>query len=264
MLRFKTIREYESKTKKREKTSIKTDKIKEQNEKWLQIFKTTSKLTTMAPQLKLTTTASKPTKKKIFFNSKIGGGYKLLSNFYGTAEFNFHLQRFKGEVLPNLLSKVFKSTRKDASRFLAILKQLQPGKKWTDRKQNYWMNEGRPITGILAKLIMNKCKRISVRSSGWKKDLSVLQSVAKDFGIELSLGDFALHDQSRDVNFMRAALYKKYSKVGKYRNLLLSTGNSDLHEFGRRPSRWTFTKSGEGGDLLGKLLTEVRDKLARE
>ena len=43
MLRFKTIREYESKTKKREKTSDKTDKIKEQNKKWLQMFKTTSK-----------------------------------------------------------------------------------------------------------------------------------------------------------------------------------------------------------------------------
>ena len=45
MLSFKTIREYESKTKtkKNEKTFTKTDKIKEQNKKWLQMFKTTSK-----------------------------------------------------------------------------------------------------------------------------------------------------------------------------------------------------------------------------
>jgi len=216
----------------------------------------------MAPQSKLTT--NQPTKKKIFFNSKVGKKYKLLSNFYGPAEFNFHMQRFKGEVLPNLLRKVYTSTHKDANRFLAILKQLQPHKKtWTERKERHWFNEDRPIVGILAKIIMNKCKRISVRSSGWKKDLIVLRSVAKDFGIEVCQGDFALHGPSEDVTFMRRALLKKYSK-GKYRNLLLSTGDAVLHEFGRRPSRWTFTKSGEGGNLLGKLLTEVRDKIARE
>ena len=34
--------------------------------------------------------------------------------------------------------------------------------------------------------------------------------------------------------------------------------SDELHEFGRRPGRWVFTEKGEGEDLLGKLLTKVR------
>ena len=139
-----------------------------------------------------------------------------------------------------------------------MLKQLQPNKKWTEKKEKYWFEDGKPIRGILAKLIMNKCKRISTRSNGWKKDLQVLNSVVKSK--DLTQDDFVLHDSSCDPGFMKKALLHKFNRK-KYRDLLKATGSDELHEFGRRPGRWVFTKKGEGEDLLGKLLTKVRQSI---
>ena len=40
--------------------------------------------------------------------------------------------------------------------FIELLKAFQPGKQWTEKKENYWFDQhGEPIRGILAKLVMN-------------------------------------------------------------------------------------------------------------
>tara|TARA_B100000683_G_scaffold132434_1_gene129318 strand:+ start:2087 stop:2737 length:651 start_codon:yes stop_codon:yes gene_type:complete len=207
----------------------------------------------MAPTPK---TARTMQKKKIFFNSKVGGKFKALSNFYGSSEYNFHIQRFKlTNTIPNLLRKVCRESQNSA-KFIEMLKQLQPNKKWTEKKEKYWFENGKPIRGILAKLIMNKSKRISTRSNGWKKDLEVLNSFVKSK--DLTQDDFVLHDSSCDPGFMKKALLHKFNRK-KYRDILEATGSAKLHEFSRHPGRWGLTKGGQGGDLLGKTLTVVRE-----
>lgn len=61
---------------------------------------------------------------------------------------------------------------------------------------------------------------------------------------------------------MRECLWNKYSKQGCYQNLLLETGEAPLHELTLRgkPNRWT----KNGGDLMGKMLMETRDRLKRK
>ena len=58
---------------------------------------------------------------------------------------------------------------------------------------------------------------------------------------------------------MLKLLREKYQENNEYGELLLSTGTSTLHETkGRRkPGLWEYG----GGDLLGELLTQVRDEL---
>ena len=50
----------------------------------------------------------------------------------------------------------------DHEKFIYYLKELQPKKKWTDAKLNYWFKEidgeKKPIRGILSKLVGNSVK----------------------------------------------------------------------------------------------------------
>ncbi len=89
-------------------------------------------------------------KSDIYFNYKAKEWYQL-SNFYGGVEEAYASLRF-----PPLASLLFRMAVCSGEEFLALLKTLQPGKKWNTTKEKFWFDEkNQPIRGILAKLVMN-------------------------------------------------------------------------------------------------------------
>lgn len=60
------------------------------------------------------------------------------------------------------------------------------------------------------------------------------------------------------LDVMRKALYAKFTQMPKYKDLLLSTGDSELQEASPRDSFWGTGKDGKGENHLGKLLMELR------
>lgn len=204
-------------------------------------------------------------KKEIFFKAKMG--IRELSNFYGDGELMYQEQRFphKKQAVPKLL-RALDERCKNARIFVNTLKKLQPQKKWTVRKEKHWFHQGEPIRGIIAKLVVNMIKRVLRKDSGWKKEAAILIALGQDQGINIR--EKYLHmntGKEIDKQFMRNALFAKFSKQ-KYRDLLLSTGDCVLHEYtrSRSPDRWCLNKHGDGEDILGKLLMEVRERIKFE
>jgi len=74
-----------------------------------------------------------------------------------------------------------------------------------------------------------------------------------------------LRDDWEDVKVavMREGLLAKFGQHAELRDLLLSTGDRGIHEDARYDAVWGW-RGGEGQDLLGKLLVEVRGILRRE
>lgn len=188
----------------------------------------------------------------IYFNSKSQSEWYPLSNFYGNVE--LHYQQ---SVAVNGVDELFaKFQTCDSQQFVNYLKCLQPGKTWTSAKEQYWFRDGEPIRGILAKLVAG------ARTNPGRT--SPIQRLAHNFTIrpEATVG------QKTDV--MLQALRKKFRQP-QFRDLLLSTGSRTLHEKPIRGngsnSLWTYKvdKNGNahGGDLLGKLLMQVRQELAQ-
>jgi hypothetical protein len=157
--------------------------------------------------------------------------------------------RFEDQEVKDLFDQ-FENVSNDE--FINYLKLLQPEKKdWTEKKEKYWFKNGKPITGILSKLIGSTAKV----SSSMKKRLLVikehlnLESMPK---IKRELTD------DEKVLLMMACLRDKYIKE-PYKKILLDTGDSILHE---RPMRgngdfWTYG----GNDMLGKCLMQIRDEI---
>ena len=89
----------------------------------------------------------------IIFNSK-STRYFLLSNFYGGVEIDYMKDRYNDPEVKKLIES-FETC--DNEKFIYYLKILQPGKKWTEAKINYWFKniDGKkePIRGVLAKLV---------------------------------------------------------------------------------------------------------------
>jgi hypothetical protein len=152
-------------------------------------------------------------------------------------------ERFRNPEIKRLFKK-FESCNKEE--FLEYLKKLQPEKKPT----NFWFKNGEPIKGILSKLVGNSVKE----GKNYKKRLESIKEISGVEEIEINP---KLSNEKRD-ELMLSCLRKKFSKK-KYRDILLSTGNSDLHERPMRglKSEWT----NPGGDLLGKLLMQIRKEI---
>ena len=186
---------------------------------------------------------------EIYFNSKSGGSYNLLSNFYGDVEIDFMKMRFKNEKMKRLFED-FKVC--DSDRFIFYLKLLQPGKKFTEKKEKYWFSGDEPIRGILAKLVGS----IVVKPENFKRRI---KCISVHLGI--SIEDVVKTDKITTDDDMYECLVKKYN-IEKYKNLLLSTGDLPLHEkpLRGRPNAWTY-KGGEGGDKLGKMLIKIRNEI---
>jgi predicted NAD-dependent protein-ADP-ribosyltransferase YbiA (DUF1768 family) len=143
----------------------------------------------------------------------------------------------------------------DRNQFIKYLKLLQPDKTWTQKKETYWFRDHRPIRGILAKLVAGA--RTNPRR------FKVIKKLAPGFTIRPE----ATVEQKKRA--MLRALREKF-RHPQYGDLLLSSGYRALHEKPMRGngsnSLWTYkvdTKNcAHGGDLLGKLLMQVRQELA--
>ncbi len=68
--------------------------------------------------------------------------------------------------------------------------------------------------------------------------------------------------ESVKVSIMRQALEAKFTQHDDLRNLLLSTGTAKLVEHTPNDDYWGDGGNGLGKNMLGRLLMEVRDKLA--
>ena len=193
---------------------------------------------------------------EIYFNSKSKDYYQL-SNFYGGVECEFMKDRFLDKEIKSLFDK-FETCNKDE--FIYYLKELQPEKKdWTQAKINYWCKDGKPIRGILSKLAGASVKDTPTG----RRRLKILKKMA-NFEGEVRIKAILTLEEKKEL--MLKCLKKKFLSYdenkyveNKYNKLLLSTGELILHE---KPMRgkgddWTYP----GGDLLGKLLMNIRKKL---
>jgi len=188
----------------------------------------------------------------IVFNSK-SKEYWQLSNFYGGVESCYMKDRFLNPEIVALFN-TFETCNKEE--FIYYLKELQPEKKdWTQAKLNYWfksVNGGLiPARGILSKLAGASAKDTPTG----RRRLKILKRLA-NFDGDLQIKPALSYEQKKE--HMIQCLKTKYQKK-KYRDILLSTGDDILHEKPMRGSGddWTYP----GGDLLGQLLTEVRENI---
>lgn len=185
----------------------------------------------------------------ICFNSKSATVFSELSNFYGGVESCYMKERFKDPEVKQLIES-FETV--DSERFLYYLKELQPNKKkWTEKQENFWFKNGKPITGVLSKLAGGAVKD----TPDMRKRLKILGRLAGiDHTPKINPG---LNNEEK-LDHMMNCLQKKYSNP-YFKALLLSTGNQSLHE---KPMRgkgnfWTYP----GEDHLGQCLMKIRESL---
>ena len=198
----------------------------------------------------------------LYFNSKTAGKHALLSNFHGPRKAHVEAAyQYAVAVRGDSVKKLFKHWLKcSKEEFVAVLQRLQPDKKnWTEAKLKYWLRDGEPIRGILFKLVAGAVKAGEVVD---RRRWAVLQSMAPD------IQPRSPKTQAERAAIMKQCLRAKYADP-VYRDLLLSTGDRPLHE---RPMRgkgegnaWTHYVDADGkvygGDLLGRLLGEVRAEI---
>lgn len=195
--------------------------------------------------------AEMTTQKVITFNSKSSNNF-LLSNFYGGCETCYMKERFNNKEV-KLLFDDFEIC--DNEKFIYYLKELQPNKKWTDAKLNYWFKvingEKKPIRGILSKLVGNSVKDTPTA----KQRLKIIKKMA-NIDDELDIKPY-INDTKKKELMLNCLRTKFSNKI--YKDELLKTGNAILHE---KPMRgkgdnWTFP----GEDWLGQLLMKVRQEI---
>ena len=129
----------------------------------------------------------------------------------------------------------------------------------TDRQKQYWFNNGKPIHGILAKLIGSIVIDRPEQNKRKKIISEYLQKKYKDFDGKIIYKDEIKDNEKKEL--MLKCLRLKYSQK-KYADLLLKTEDAILHEIPLRGgiNNWTY-KNGEGGDWLGQLLILIREEL---
>jgi len=199
-------------------------------------------------------TVSNSKNANVLFNSK--RGLSALSNFHGEGEHNvefaYMADRFPQTEVKHLLRRL---SLADGHLFTRWLKVLQPRKKFTARQQQFWFQNGKPVRGILAQLIGTAAKK--TRLGALRRKI-----LCQQLGLKKILVKPCLQEKEMEA-LMLKCLRKKF-QLPKFKKLLLATGDADLHEVPmRRVSRWTWKPAGpngepRGGDMLGKLLVQVR------
>lgn len=63
---------------------------------------------------------------------------------------------------------------------------------------------------------------------------------------------------------MKRALSAKFKKIDCLKNLLLSTGNTELVEYSKKDYFWGRNEDGAGFNMLGKMLMELREEIKIE
>ena len=67
--------------------------------------------------------------------------------------------------------------------------------------------------------------------------------------------------ESLKDDLMRAAVWAKFTQHAALKDLLLSTGDSELIEHTKNDSYWADGGDGSGLNMLGRILMEVRSRL---
>jgi N-glycosidase YbiA len=70
--------------------------------------------------------------------------------------------------------------------------------------------------------------------------------------------------ESAKVNVMRDALFAKFTQHEDLRELLIGTGDAKIIEHTANDDYWGDGGNGQGRNMLGRLLMEVRSKLREE
>jgi ribA/ribD-fused uncharacterized protein len=70
--------------------------------------------------------------------------------------------------------------------------------------------------------------------------------------------------ESMKVNVMREAVLAKFTQHQELRDILLSTGDAKIVEHTANDSYWGDGGDGSGKNMLGRILTEVREKLRNQ
>lgn len=185
----------------------------------------------------------------IRFNCK-HGEFRALSNEYGNVWFEFCGSRFLDASVVDLFRRLQNC---DGEEFLDALKWLQPGKDWTARKEQFWFHETTPIRGVVAKMLGSMKDRTPTARAR-------RQLIAKRMGLKV----ISITEQpspEREARLMLIALRRKFRNKA-YRDVLLQTGDAVLHQTPvvGAPDKWTW-RNGKGGDLIGKLLIQLRNEL---
>lgn len=66
--------------------------------------------------------------------------------------------------------------------------------------------------------------------------------------------------EDKKLSIMGKALRKKFN-IDQFKNLLLSTGNIEIIEYSNRDYFWGKNNKGEGLNMLGRLLMEIREDI---
>ena len=137
--------------------------------------------------------------------------------------------------------------------FLDTLRWLQPEKRWTDRKEAFWLHKDEPIRGVLASLLGAMTEETPTGKARRKVVATRLQLR------QISINPHPTEAQ-RDAIMLRSMRRKFQHNL--YRELLVNTCNAVLHQSPvvGEPDEWTW-KKGKGGDKIGKLLIQIRNEL---
>ena len=180
----------------------------------------------------------------IFFNSRSKFPINHLSNFYGGVEFEYQKLKFPQKEMKDLFDNLSKV--EDPKIFREI------SDKYGCKGKH--LNNGKPVNGILAKLVANmtkksnkKRKKVIMEETGLK-EIEINWLTGKEMKIE-----------------MKKIIYNKFLK-NPYKDILLSTGDRDLHELAMRGkyNNWAYNpENPDSCDWLGKILMEVRNEIKK-
>ena len=176
--------------------------------------------------------------------------YKKLANEFGGVLFEYEGNRFLDGEIVDLFRRLKTCNRTE---FVDTLRWLQPEKRWTDRKEQFWLDNGEPIHGVLASLL-------GVMTQETPTAKARRQIVAKEFRLyHISINEHP--SEPMRERMMLHAMRRKFQKK-EFRELLLSTENAILHQtpIVGEPDEWTW-KNGKGGDKIGKMLIQIRNEL---
>lgn len=195
----------------------------------------------------------------IGFNSK-ATLFFLLSNFYGGSEEDYQSAKYQNKRI-----RVFFESLKtiELEEFKKKLSEL------TGKPADYWVRNGQPIRGILAKMLGGA---VSLKSKSERRRRLRLLAEWSGLKDETEIRFSTPMTKTDKSRFMKQCLRRKFKKQ-PYRDALLKTDKVFLYE---RPMRgngnlWSYRPANEekdkpatGENLLGKLLMEVRDENREE
>lgn len=197
----------------------------------------------------------------------------LVPSAYGLAEKVYQRSKFAAangkEAALNDAWDELEHISAEHDAFKDALVKLQPGKsksEWTDAQLNYWFFDGKPIAGILYKLMQGTVPKPGKKQTANQRRRS--EAFLQLTRCKLEPEDLqypAQMSKGEKKSVMLQAMLQKFQ--GDAARLLLETGNMQLQERvsrgkGRPGDLWSIGPGG-GQNLCGECLMTVRQMLAK-